>query len=161
VFATVRAVVAVLAAVAGLTAATASAGQAATPTAPATPAAVSIQVQPFVAITNTVYNYSDVNLGVIQKFNQPHAHGHYDVLLPAQERHGNSLFVDNSADYRGWTTTGGFYIGPGYCADLFRHDFGLSGPWEFQMRIGPGEHPIGSNTSYRVYAFRPFSGSCA
>ena len=153
-FSTVRAAVAVLAAVAGLTAATASAGQASTP---AAPAAVPIQVQQLIAPTNTVWNYSHIGLGVIEKFNQPHAYGHYDAILPAEQ----PSYIANSADYKGWTTTGGFYIGPGYCADLYRHDFGLSGPWEYQSRIGPGEHPIGSNTSYRVYAFRPFSGSCA
>jgi hypothetical protein len=160
VFATVRAVVAVLAAVAGLTAATASAGQAATPAAPAT-VAVPIQVQPLAVATNTIYNYSDIKIGVIQNLGQPHAFGHYDALLPAKVSNSAGTFVSNSHDYWGWPTTGGFYIGPGYCADLYRHDFGLTGPWQFQGRIGPGEHPIGSNTSYRVYAFRPFSGSCA
>lgn len=130
-------------------------GRAATPAVQVGPAAV--QVQPLIAPTNTVWNYSHIGVGVIEKFNQPHAYGHYDAILPAEQ----PSYIANSADYKGWTTTGGFYIGPGYCADLYRHDFGLSGPWEFQGRIGPGEHPIGSNTSYRVYAFRPFSGSCA
>jgi hypothetical protein len=148
VFATVRAVVVVLAAVAGLTAATASAGQAAAPAAPA--AAVPIQVQALVAPTNTVWNYSHIGLGVIERFDGARAYGHYDAILAAKL----PTFIANSADTKGWVTTGGFYIGPGYCADLYRHDFGLSGPWEFQGTIGPGEHPIGKNTSYRVYAYR-------
>jgi hypothetical protein len=157
VFRTVRAVVLVLAAAAGLTAATSGAGQA------ATPAATPVRVQVLAEGTNTIYNYSDVGLGIIQYWDGNYYAGHYDRVLPPQVRNlnGSVRYVENSYDYFGWYTTAGFYIGPGYCADLYRHDFGLSGPWQYQGRIGPGEHPIGSNTSYRVNAFRPMSGSCA
>ena len=169
-FRTVRALAAVLAAAAGITAATCGSGEAATraatpaaarAAAPAAAPAGPMEARSLLVGTNTIWNYSDVGLGIIQEWDHRYLDSHWDVILPAQQRlSGGGSIVSDSNGYYGWWVTAGFYIGPGYCADLWRHDFGMAGPWSHQGYIGPGEHPIGSNTSYKVYVFRSYSGAC-
>jgi hypothetical protein len=95
-------------------------------------------------VTNTVFNVSDIGIGVIGKkdgvYNVP---GKYDYVLP----------VDMMSYSRfGWNTTGGWYNGPGYCsAQLRSDDHGVT--WRSQDDLGPGVHLIGATTSYAVWAY--------
>ena len=72
-------------------------------------------------------------------------YGNYDLALPT-----------NRATWQDfdWPTTAGFYVGPGYCVDAYRHDGGLVGSYTFQGTLGVGRHYIGARTSYILEARR-------
>jgi hypothetical protein len=89
--------------------------------------------------TNYIYNDSDIGLGVIHVRDGSYTHGTYDVVLAP-------------GTFTPWTSTAGWYTGPGYCTEQYRSDDGA--PWTRQYPdLGPGQHFIGAHTSYIVYAY--------
>ena len=100
---------------------------------------------PAVVITNSIRNVGTVGLGVIHVRDGNYVHGQYDSVLGE----GRDSFFSF-----GWTTTAGWYTGPGYCTRQWRSDH----PGEVYRRqlpdLGPGQHFIGSQTSYQVEAYR-------
>ena len=96
--------------------------------------------------TNTIYNWTyGTGIGVIRVADNDYLFGNYDAALPGWQA--------TWQDFQ-WTTTAGFYVGPGYCVNAFRHDHGLSGAFTFQGTFGAGRHYIGANTSYILEARR-------
>lgn len=97
--------------------------------------------------TNSVYNWSagSTGIGVIRYQDHISANGKYDAVLGVP---------NGTAQTLGWLTTSGFYVGPGYCVDAYRHDNGLSGSFPFQGTFGAGRHFIGAHTSYILEAYR-------
>lgn len=83
-------------------------------------------------------------LGVIHVRDGSYTHGTYDAVLPS------GTYTDL---YFGWTTTAGWYTGPGYCTYQYRNDDGGSVFTRQLPDLGPGQHFIGSNTSYLVYVY--------
>ena len=105
-------------------------------------------MHPAAGYTNFIANPGDSawsgNLGVIHLKDGSYTHGTYDALLP---------IGDDTYDYFGWSTTSGWYTGPGYCTIQFRSDDGGS-TWTRQVPdLGPGQHFIGGGTSYLVYPY--------
>ena len=114
----------------------------------ATPAALTVtpaQAAAVGAATNTIYNWGPGGVGVIHSQDHISVNGKYDAVLPVYGSTWHSF---------GWTTAAGFYIGPGYCADAYRHDHGLSGSFPFQGTLGAGRHFIGTTTSYILQIHR-------
>lgn len=69
--------------------------------------------------------YSAVGVGV---WHDNHTGG-YDGILPANR---------NTVDQWGWDHVSAFYIGTGYCADLFRTPAANPGTWTFVDTVSPG-----------------------
>jgi hypothetical protein len=96
-------------------------------------------------VTNFIQNTSTINLGVIHVADGHYAHGNYDALLTP----GRNTYVSFL-----WTTTAGWYTGPGYCTRQWRSDT-PNAPFRRQLPDLPaGLHVIGSNTAYQVQAYR-------
>jgi hypothetical protein len=113
----------------------------------AVPAAAnaSTSVRPHsVGSTNYVDNQTPgIDLGVLHTTEGPHMFGNYDALLPPAE----------STDlYLGWTTTAGWYIGPGYCTEQWRSEDEVNFVRQLPD-LGSGQHFIGTHTSYLVTAY--------
>jgi hypothetical protein len=85
-----------------------------------------------------------VGLGVIHVRDGSYTHGTYDAVLPPNTY---------TSGYFGWTSTAGWYTGPGYCTYQYRNDDGGSIFTRQYPDLGPGQHFIGSHTSYLVYAY--------
>jgi photosystem II stability/assembly factor-like uncharacterized protein len=105
-------------------------------------------VRPAAGYTNYIANPGDNlwsgGLGVIHVKDGSYTYGNYDALLPT----GTDTY-----DYFGWSTTSGWYTGPGYCTIQFRSDDGGS-TWTRQVPdLGSGQHFIGGGTSYLVYPY--------
>ncbi|WP_163568784.1 right-handed parallel beta-helix repeat-containing protein [Fodinicola feengrottensis] len=93
--------------------------------------------------TNTIINGTTINIGVIHVKDGSYAHGQYDVALPPD---------DDTAGNLGWSTTAGWYTGPGYCTVQYRWDANYP-IWRVQKPdLGPGQHFIGPDTSYQIYS---------
>jgi hypothetical protein len=84
-------------------------------------------------------------LGVIHVRDGSYTHGTYDAVLPS------GAYTDL---YFGWTSTAGWYTGPGYCTYQYRNDDGGSIFTRQLPDLGPGQHFIGSNTRYLVYVYQ-------
>jgi hypothetical protein len=84
-------------------------------------------------------------LGVIHYSYGPHRYGSYDAILPG--------WAATYGEF-GWSTTAGWYTGPGYCTVQLRSDDdGLH--WARQYPdLGSGQHFIGAHTSYEVEPYR-------
>jgi hypothetical protein len=102
-----------------------------------------------VTSTNFIQNSAALGftggLGVIHVYRgagSNYAHGLYDAVLPA------SYYSDV---YFGWTTTSGWYTGPGYCTVQYRADRISEHQWVRQSPdLGSGQHFIGGGTYYIV-----------
>jgi hypothetical protein len=91
------------------------------------------------AVTNYIGNEWTQSLGVIHVKDGSYTHGNYDAALPPD--------TDTVGAFA-WTTTAGWYIGPGYFSKQVRSDNG--GPWTATTDLPSGQHFIGANTSYVV-----------
>ncbi len=112
------------------------------------PTRTSPQVVAAVAATNAIANQSSIGIGVIHVRDGNYSHGNYDVVLPRGQ------WTDLAF---GWASTAGWYTGPGYCTQQWRSD-SIIGSYVRQLPdLGPGQHFIGSHTSYIVIAYR---GTC-
>lgn len=106
--------------------------------------AAHLTVDATASVTNSVYNAWTGNLGVIHVRDGSYVvPGKYDSLLPPSE---------DTAGAFGWSTTAGWYNGPGRCNTLLRSDDG-GNTWKSQPPVGPGQHFIGSHTSYIVSTY--------
>jgi hypothetical protein len=95
--------------------------------------------------TNFITNAWSGGLGVIHVKDGTYTHGTYDALLPPN---------NNTVDAFGWSTTAGWYAGPGYCTSQLRSD-DRGNTWYWQLPdLGSGQHFIGANTSYVVFPYR-------
>jgi hypothetical protein len=95
--------------------------------------------------TNFVSNaWEGGGLGVIHVKDGSYTHGTYDALLPSS---------DDTFDTFGWTTTAGWYTGPGRCTAQLRSD-DRGATWTQQVPdLGTGQHFIGGLTSYIVVTY--------
>ncbi|HJP77064.1 MAG TPA: hypothetical protein VJ914_22540 [Pseudonocardiaceae bacterium] len=94
--------------------------------------------------TNFVSNAWTGGLGVIHVQDGSYTYGTYDAVLPAS---------DDTFDTFGWSTTAGWYNGPGRCSSMLRSDDG-GNSWTQQFPdLGPGQHFIGAYTSYIVATY--------
>ena len=73
------------------------------------------------ALVSYIYNGTSVPLGVIYARDGNYKYGNYDEILPAYSR------TDGSPLY--WNQVDGVYIGPGYCAEMYRWDNANPGWW--------------------------------
>ena len=98
--------------------------------------------------TNYIFNKSadNIGLGVIHVRDGNYTLGTHDAVLP----------WGTFSDWQfGWTTTAGWYTGPGYCTQQWRLDNSGTGPRTRQLPdLGPGQHFIGAHTVYEVRAYR-------
>ena len=91
---------------------------------------------------------SGISIGVVHQYDGSYGHGTYDVLL----KPGHDTFHDF-----GWQSAGGFYIGPGYCAQLWYINV-ETGKWERGgPDTGPGLEQLSDNATWKVVAYR---GNC-
>lgn len=106
--------------------------------------AANLTVHPaVVSWTNFISNGWTGGLGVIHVKDGAYTHGSYDALLPAHK---------DTVDAFEWSTTAGWYTGPGYCTLQLRSDNG--GAWVQQSPdLGSGQHFIGAYTSYIVVPY--------
>ena len=108
------------------------------------------------AATNFIINDSPLGLeiGVIEKRDGDYQFGNYDWRLP--EGQSTDLWLVTR-----WSTTAGWYTGPGYCTKQWRSE-NMGSTWTRQKpNLGPGQHFIGATTSYDVYAYRAYDSNCA
>lgn len=96
------------------------------------------------ASTNYIFNEtSNLGIGVIHQKDGSYTHGTYDAVLQP----------NGSTDLNfGWTTTAGWYTGPGYCTAQWRS----SDEVNFVRQtpdLGAGQHFIGASTSYIVLMY--------
>jgi hypothetical protein len=99
-----------------------------------------------ITATNAIGNQSSIGLGVIHVRDGSYARGEYDAVL------GAGQWTDLAF---GWSSTAGWYTGPGYCTAQWRSDTGIGGPYHRQLPdLGAGQHFIGGATSYIVVAYR-------
>jgi hypothetical protein len=110
------------------------------------PQGVSPTMPPAAAgFTNFISNaWTGGNLGVIHVKDGSYTHGTYDAPLPP---------LDDTFDTLGWSTTAGWYTGPGFCTAQLRSDDG-GNTFVQQDNLGSGQHFIGANTSYIVRPFK-------
>lgn len=104
--------------------------------------------------TNYIENMSGINIGVMHLFDGDYTNTWYDQLLPAQRR-SDRIFPT-------WSQTQGFYIGPGYCAEMWVKNQYTDG-WVHQtQRIKGGyQQPTDPAYDWRVRAYpTPSSGNC-
>jgi hypothetical protein len=116
---------------------------------PATVDAAALTAALPTAMAATATNYiangtAGVGLGVIHVRDGSYTHGTHDAVLPPNTY---------TSGYFGWTTTAGWYTGPGYCTYQYRNDDGGSIFTRQYPDIGPGQHFIGPHTRYLVYAY--------
>jgi len=82
-----------------------------------------------------ISNPSPVGIGVIQDwrgFGTIYGRGLYDAVLPAGQR------TDCAAGF-GWYDAEGYYIGPGYCAEVRYYNNGRFRDYEL---VAGGQHPL-------------------
>jgi hypothetical protein len=106
------------------------------------PQGVSPTVPPAAAAvnwTNFISNGWTADIGVIHVKDGSYTLGNYDARLPSG---------DDTVDTFGWSTTAGWYTGPGFCTSQLRSD-DRGATWSQQLPdLGSGQHFIGANTSY-------------
>lgn len=106
--------------------------------------AASLTVPAAATFTNFISNGWNRAIGVIHVKDGSYTHGTYDAALPAG---------DDTFDTFGWSTTAGWYTGPGFCTAQLRSNDG-GNTWSQQVPdLGSGQHFIGANTSYIVVPY--------
>ncbi len=116
-----------------------------------TATSLALSAAPAHAATNTIYNGGSVGVGVMHLWDGVYGNGAYDQVLPAGW---------NTLAYFSWSIAEGFYVGSGYCSQVWRRP-DLDSDWTRAGSDvhGPKQYQVNPAYYWKVVAYRAASSS--